>query len=214
MSEEAGLTPAARLARGVLCAVLAVFLAGASHAVAGGTVPVVTILMSLPLGALVCVILAGRQLSLPRVALGVGVSQVVFHFLFDFFAGMPSVMTSTMMVSAGHRHEGILATPLVPMVAGSASSTDGMDAGMIASHLVAGLATVALVRRGEYLWWSLVGIIEAVVSTIVRLIRLCPVTEESRRGFLEYAPYGLYELLQGDTRLRLRGPPARELSFS
>ncbi|BBE21345.1 hypothetical protein MN0502_02280 [Arthrobacter sp. MN05-02] len=56
------------------------------------------------------------------------------------------------------------------------------------------------------------GIIEAVVSTIVRLVRLCPVTE-SRRGFLEYAPYGLYELLQCDTRLRLRGPPARELSF-
>ncbi|BBE24647.1 hypothetical protein MN0502_35300 (plasmid) [Arthrobacter sp. MN05-02] len=52
------------------------------------------------------------------------------------------------------------------------------------------------------------------MSTIVRLIRLCPVTEESRRGFLEYAPYGLYELLQCDTRLRLRGPPpARELSF-
>ncbi|BBE21346.1 hypothetical protein MN0502_02290 [Arthrobacter sp. MN05-02] len=112
MSEEAGLTPAARLVRGVLCAVLAVFLAGASHAVAGGTVPVLAVLLSFPLGALVCVILAGRQLSLPRVALGVGVSQVVFHFLFNLFAGMPSVTTSMMMVGAGHRHEGILAASL------------------------------------------------------------------------------------------------------
>ncbi|BBE24646.1 hypothetical protein MN0502_35290 (plasmid) [Arthrobacter sp. MN05-02] len=145
MSEEAGLTPAARLVRGVLCAVLAVFLAGASHAVAGGTVPVLAVLLSFPLGALVCVILAGRQLSLPRVALGVGISQAVFHFLFDLFAAMPSVMTST-MVSAGHRHEGILATPLAPMVAGSASSTGGTDGAMITSHLIAGLVTVALVR--------------------------------------------------------------------
>jgi hypothetical protein len=213
MSEKAGLTPAARLVRGVLCAALAVFLAGSSHAIAGGTVPILAVLLSFPLGALICVILAGRQLSLPRVALGVGVSQAAFHLLFDLFAGMTAAAPS-MMVSAGHRHEGILATPLTPLVAGPASSAGGMDEGMIASHLVAGLVTVALVRRGEYLWWSLVGIIEAVVSTIVRLVRLCPVTEKSRRAFLEYAPYGLYELLQCDTRLRLRGPPARELSFS
>jgi hypothetical protein len=210
MPEKTGLTPAARLVRGVLCAALAIFLAGSSHALAGGVAPVLAVLLSFPLGALVCVVLAGRQLSLPRVVLGVGVSQVVFHILFDFFTAMPSAM----VVSAGHQHDEIPAIPLSPTASGTESSLGGADAGMIASHLIAGLLTVALVRHGENLWWSLVGIIDAAVMTIVRLVRLCPVAEENRRNFTEHGPYRLYELLHCDARLRLRGPPAQRLSFS
>ncbi|MBG6184984.1 hypothetical protein IWX65_002962 [Arthrobacter sp. CAN_A214] len=85
---------------------------------------------------------------------------------------------------------------------------------MTASHVVAGVVTVAIVRHGEQLRWSSMGTIEAAVTTIVRLIRLCQVPEERRRGFLEHASYGLGELLQRDIRLQLRGPPAQQFSCS
>jgi hypothetical protein len=210
MPGKVRLTPAARLVRGTLCAALAIFLAGSSHAVAGGTVPTPALLLAFPLSALACVILAGRQLSLPRVALGVGISQVVFHFLFNLFGALPS----TVVIHAGHQHDGIHALPLSLMTSGTGSPLGGMEVGMIASHLVAGLVTMALVRHGERLWWSLMGVLQAAVTTILCLVRLYPVSAGSRRGFIEYAPYGLHELLQCDTRLRLRGPPTQQLSFS
>lgn len=204
------MTPAARLARGISCAALATFLAGASHAVAGGVVPTSAILLALPLGSLVCVMLAGRQLSLLRVFMGVSVSQVIFHFLFTFFALMPANSSSR----AVHQHEGVLTASLPPMTPATDGLIGAMDVSMISSHLVAGVVTVALVRRGEQLWWSLIGIINAVVTHIVRLVRPCPVADERYRSANEHAPFGLYELLQGDTRLKLRGPPTLHFSFA
>lgn len=209
MLAKVGVTPAARLMRGILCAALAVFLAGASHAVAGGIVPVFAVLVSFPLGALVCVILAGRQLSLSRVVAGVAVSQVVFHFLFDLFAVIPS----SVVARAGHQHEFVSAPPLSPMMAGATTSFGDMDTAMVTSHLVAGLVTIALVRHGEHLWWSLVGAVRSSVTTILGLVRLYPVALEDRRSVVEYTPHGLQELLQSDSRRRLRGPPVRRVSI-
>lgn len=210
MSAKVGVTPAVRLVRGVVCAALATFLAGASHAVAGGMIPIHAVLLAFPLGSLVCVMLAGRQLSLFRVVVGVSASQVVFHLLFTFFAVMPVTVSS----QPGHEHEGMLTAALLPVAPGTGSSVGVMDTSMMSSHLVAGFVTVALVRQGEQLWWSLIGILDAVVTHVVRLVRLCPVTDERYRAADEHAPFGLYELLQGDTRLQLRGPPAVRVSLS
>lgn len=68
----------ARFVRGWFCAALATLLAAASHVLAGGNVPFLAVALSVSVGALVCVVLAGRRLTLPRAASGVAVSQLAF----------------------------------------------------------------------------------------------------------------------------------------
>lgn len=210
MSGDSGVKPAARLVRGMVCAALATFLAGASHAVAGGTVPLPAILLALPLGSLLCVMLAGRRLSRLRIVMGVSASQIIFHFLYAFFAMVPSAPAAL----TGHQHDGGFTSSLVPVPPATGSSMSAMDTSMVFSHLVAGVVTIVLVRHGEQLWWSLIGILAATVTHVVRLVRLCPVSRQLRRAVDVSAPFGLYELLHSDARLQLRGPPASHLSFS
>lgn len=222
MSGDSGVMPAARLVRGLVCAALATFLAGASHAVAGGAVPLPAILLAFPLGSLLCVLLAGRRLSRLRIVMGVSASQIIFHFLFAFFALAPSAPAAR----TGHQHDGGLTSSLLPVTAvtpgtpvtqdtyGAGGFMSAMDTSMVCSHLVAGIVTMALVRHGEQLWWSLIGILTAAVTHIVRLVRLCPVSDQRCRAVDAHAPFGLYELLQSNARLQLRGPPTPHLSSS
>lgn len=210
MSGDSGVMPAARLVRGMVCAALATFLAGASHAVVGGTAPLPAVLLALPLGSLLCVMLAGRRLSALRIVIGVSASQIIFHFLFAFFALVPSAPAAL----TGHQHDGGFTASLLPVTPATSSYVSAMDLSMVCSHLVAGVVTVVLVRHGEQLWWSLIGILAAAVTNIVRLVRLCPVSGQLRRAMDGRAPVGLYELLHSDARLQLRGPPAAHLSFS
>lgn len=200
--------PAARFVRGWLCAVLATFLAAASHGIAGGSTPYLAVLVSLALSGMVCVGLAGKQLSLPRILAGVALSQGVFHVLFEFLSTAPAA--STIPVFGGtahgeHSHDALL----LPMVGRSADTLAGMgtSSGMLVSHVVAGLLTAALVRHGEQLWWALLAAVGAVLTTITGLIRLLPVDDDARRDPARRAAFGLYELLHSDTRRRLRGPP-------
>ncbi|WP_235498718.1 hypothetical protein [Arthrobacter sp. Leaf234] len=202
--------PAARLMRGMACAAFATFLAGASHAVAGGTVPLPAILLALPLASLLCVMLAGQRLSPLRVVMGVSASQIIFHFLFAFFALVPSAPAAL----TGHQHDGAFTASPLPVTPATSSYMSAMDMSMVCSHLVAGVVTIVLVRHGEQLWWSLIGILAAAVTHIVRLVRLCPVSRQMRRAVDAHAPFGLYELLHSDARLQLRGPPAPHLSSS
>jgi hypothetical protein len=214
MPSEFVVTPAARLSRGVIVAALAIFFAGSSHSIAGGHVPLHAVLLSFPLGTLVCVGLSGRRLSLPLAAVGVGASQILFHSLFTLF----SVLPPSTALSSSHAHGAVPAVELSPVVSEVASGTtymvDGLDANMIASHIVAGIVTIALVRHGEHLWWSLIDILRAAVTSIARLVTLVPVTEMRRRAPGRPAPHGLYKLLHSDARLQLRGPPGRKLCFS
>ncbi|SDR80278.1 hypothetical protein SAMN04489752_0304 [Brevibacterium siliguriense] len=75
-----------RALRGTLAAVFATFVALTSHILGGGSFPTAMgIIVPLALSTFVCVLLAGRRLSLPRLTVSVGISQTLFHLLFSLF---------------------------------------------------------------------------------------------------------------------------------
>ncbi|GGF13162.1 hypothetical protein GCM10011399_03830 [Subtercola lobariae] len=78
----------ARVLRGLTAAFVAVFVAGFSHVVGGGEAPgTVGVALALAFSAVVCVALAGKTLSLVRLAIAVAFSQLAFHLLFSVGAG-------------------------------------------------------------------------------------------------------------------------------
>jgi hypothetical protein len=203
-------TPAARFVRGWFCAALATLLAAASHVLAGGTVPFLAAALSVSVGALVCVVLAGRRLTLARAASGVAVSQLAFHSLFEVFANTPGSSPAL----TPHQHEigasvASAATHIQPT-----TMTSGAEASMLLSHLVAGLLTVVIVRHGENVWWALLAILTATVTVVFRLVTLCPVGGAFPRTLASPAVAGLLKLLHCGTRLRLRGPPQPVLALA
>lgn len=206
MTADGGTTPAARLVRGWLCAAFATFLAGASHAAAGGSVPLAAAVLALAVSALVCVLLAGRRLGTSRIVVAVLVSQASFHALFEMFAAVPASAGNHL---GAHQHE--VAAPLLPS-ATTALAQSEMTLFMGLSHLCAAAVTVFLVQRGESLWWSLGGILTAGLVAIVRLVNPHPVADLRRPRPSAEPAAALYELLHRETRLKLRGPPGREPS--
>ncbi|MCU1481117.1 MAG: hypothetical protein JWQ19_1903 [Subtercola sp.] len=79
---------AARTLRGLTAAGVAVFVAALSHALGGGDAPGgIGVVLALAFSAVVCVALAGRTLSLVRLSLAVGFSQLAFHLLFSVGGG-------------------------------------------------------------------------------------------------------------------------------
>lgn len=75
-----------RALRGTLAASAATFVALTSHILGGGAFPTTMgLIVPLSLSILVCVALAGRRLSLPRLTVSVGTSQTLFHLLFSLF---------------------------------------------------------------------------------------------------------------------------------
>lgn len=75
-----------RALRGTLAAAFATFVALTSHILGGGSFPTAMgVIVPLALSILVCVLLSGRHLSLPRLTVSVGISQTLFHLLFSLF---------------------------------------------------------------------------------------------------------------------------------
>ncbi|MCS5715815.1 hypothetical protein NVV95_14785 [Herbiconiux sp. CPCC 205716] len=139
---------ATRAGRGLAAAAVALFLAALSHVAAGGGAPgVVGAALAAAFAAIVCVALAGRRLSLPRLAIAVPTSQFAFHLLFGVGAGSGSGLT----VATAHHHGRSFST-LVPDALQStlAAPTHSHDSGwMWASHAVAAVLTVLVLARGE-----------------------------------------------------------------
>ena len=86
-----------RALRGTLAAAFATFVALTSHILGGGSFPTAMgVIVPLALSTLVCVLLAGRQMSLPRLTVSVGISQTLFHLLFSLFTPHGSASSNTM----------------------------------------------------------------------------------------------------------------------
>lgn len=132
-----------RLVRAAAASTIATTLAAVSHTVAGGPAPHPLLVIAMacllvPLAAL----LIGPRVSRLRSAATVLVGQGLFHLTFQVL-GAP---TQTAAGSApAHTHHVDLAA-LGPAVIASAPSTL-----MLIAHLVAAIATVALLWRGESL---------------------------------------------------------------
>jgi hypothetical protein len=136
----------AGVARGWAVAVFSTFVAALSHTLAGATVPgALAVVVSLAFAGILCIGLAGRALSLWRVACSVVASQVIFHGLFSL--GAPGGMLASGVNSDGsiHGHLAVsLSEPVSPVHAAA-----GHDAVMPVSHLIAALVTIAAIRYGD-----------------------------------------------------------------
>ncbi len=121
---------------------MAIFVALAGHVTAGGAMPgPLGILVPWVLSFMVCVLLAGRRLSVTRLTLSVAVSQFLFHVLFVLGTITPTAS------AAPHVHGG----PLVLPDAAGVPAAVVADGGMWVGHVFAALITVAALHRGERL---------------------------------------------------------------
>lgn len=141
-----------RLLRAASASSAATLLAAVSHTVAGGAAPhpllvLAVAVLLLPLAAL----LIGARMSRTRVALTVLVSQAAFHMIFQLL-GAPTGL----QLALGHQH-GMLSL-------GAVSIAALPDIAMLTGHVLAAVATTALLWHGE----SLVRMIAGWVLALVR----------------------------------------------
>ena len=150
-------TRSARLARGWLVGVLATALAALSHAVAGGGTPSGLALgVGVVFGGMLGTLALSARPSLPRLVIAVGVSQIAFHAAF-------STLGEAAMTSGAHVH-GVM--PVLTPAAHAHVDTPLMWA----SHAVAGLLTLVLLRRAELALWRLLAEIARLVIAPFRTI--------------------------------------------
>ncbi|MGK2936411.1 MAG: hypothetical protein ACSLFR_01200 [Solirubrobacteraceae bacterium] len=180
---------AARAARGWIAAAFATFVAAFSHVAAGGNDPTAFgVIASLVLSGAACTLLAGRTLSLGRLAASVAVSQVLFHGLFSTL-GTPAAV--------GHSHE------TVPLDATTAAPhTD-----MLLAHLAAGLVTLVALRYGERAFWTLIELARLIVTRLVVAIAALDLSPRTPLTATP-APAPARDLAVLLSTMRYRGPPA------
>lgn len=144
--------------RGFAAASLATFAALAGHVTGGGQMPgSIGILIPWVLSFMVCVLLAGRKLSVIRLSLSVAISQFLFHVLFALGTIQPSGQ------AVGHVH----GAPLVLPAAIGMTEAVAADGLMWVGHLMAALVTVVVAYRGERMLLAL----RALAIQVARWVR-------------------------------------------
>lgn len=194
---------AARVARGLVVAGFATFVAALFHVAGGGAPPsALALTLSLMFSGLGCIALAGKRSRLWRSAVSVSLSQFLFHGLFmlspsGHFAGR-----------SGHVHAGthLVLVPVSPepMSAG----TDHSGAAMWLSHLVAGLVTLVALRYGERTLRAVCGIAALPLRRLMRLVALGSPSTPVRRVRVETVPSLLPSRVVLLGGFRHRGPPS------
>lgn len=183
-----------RVARGGAAAGFATLTAAVSHTLAGGIPPTMFgMLVSLFLGATVSTVLTGRTLSILRLGLSMGVSQVLFHALFSGL-GTPTIVN--------HEHTATTLSAIAP--------THDHGA-MWAAHVIAGVVTLVVFRFAERAYW---GLGERARRLITRLVgRLAPVAILRVRMLAPAFPLVPVLGARHVSPMRYRGPP-REVAVA
>ncbi|WP_284328033.1 hypothetical protein [Demequina litorisediminis] len=188
-----------RLARAFVAASVATGVALGSHVAGGGSAPgPAGVAVPLALSFAVCVQLAGRAASGWRIALGVAVSQALFHVLFVMGGG-----TVTMDAGA-HAHH---------LAAGSLTVADASHAAhggapMTLAHVVAAIVTTAALWRLDAALASAGRAIGHLLSRLATPISLTA-PHAPRRAASPASPAGDPLPLVLASGLGLRGPPLR-----
>jgi hypothetical protein len=140
----------------------ATLFAAASHAIGGGEVAPLALLVTVVLALPLCVALAGRLGSLWRLSLAVAASQFLYHWCFSALGS--SVPGSSALGSSAPGSSALGAVPagphaahlggLIPMprlatAAGAAEAFGAAEAAMWGAHAIAAVLTIALLHRGE-----------------------------------------------------------------
>ncbi|MEL7584488.1 hypothetical protein [Brevibacterium casei] len=204
-----------RARRGAAAAVFATFLALTSHILGGGSMPTLMgIAVPLALSALVCVLLAGRKLSLPRLSVSVGISQTLFHSLFSVFTpthtmtGPMTALDRQAMQHAGMGHDPGSAMASMPSMGGSGAMMHShASPQMMLMHVIAGIVTIAVIYWAEALPARLSEFARRVIDAIVPvLVTIRPLPERPRLtvAITVLAPHALTTLRSPVLR---RGPP-------
>lgn len=195
-------TRSARVARGLIAAGFATFVAALFHVAGGGLPPsAVALTLSLVFSGLGCIVLAGKRSALWRSASSVALSQFLFHALFSLspsahFAG-----------ATGHLHPGSHLT----MVTDGAAATPmpGISISgswMWLAHAAAALLTLAALRYGERVF---VAVSEFTAFSLRRLLTAVAVVDVPvAQARVETVPVILPDRTVVLGRLRHRGPPA------
>jgi hypothetical protein len=174
----------ARVVRGTLVAAFAVFVAMFSHVAAGGSAPGMPgLAIALAFGVMVSVAVAGRRLTLPRLAVSVGLSQVLLHALFSVGSGgsvlgaSGGVVGATMTSHGDHSGHSGMAALLASGDAGASTAGSGAvtamgmshaDGGMWLAHALAAVVTIAVLWRAERaIWGMLTAGAERLVAVLV-----------------------------------------------
>lgn len=195
------------LARGASAAAIATFAALFSHVVGGGAMPgPVGIGVPLLLSLMVCILLAGRRLSLVRLSVSVVVSQTLFHTL--FVLGTPLSGVTMQSMSAGHHHGHQMMQ--MPAVSEQTITLVHGDTVMWVSHLLGALVTVAFLYRGERAIHHLRAVAEQFVAWVrhrlTSPIQLPVLTAPARMRPAEVARWTVLSQIHTSTLSR-RGPP-------
>lgn len=205
-----------RLLRGWLGALTATGLAAASHALAGGGLPAVEVLVLLLVAsAAICTAFAGRGLSLARTTLAVLCSQAIYHLAFGLGhpAGGSNLHTPAMTTPgrAGHGTHGVTGVDSQMLISTATTTASGPvpteAAWMPVAHVVAALCTVLALRRGELAARAVAD--TAFLAAPLRVLRLKPAPVEVRVLLPDAVQVPGLPVLGVPLRALLRrGPPA------
>ncbi|KQM16013.1 hypothetical protein ASF83_08935 [Plantibacter sp. Leaf171] len=195
----------ARVARGTAAAAFATFAAALSHTIGGAAAPsAFVLLVGGTFAVLVCVLLAGRRITVPGIVASVLVSQLGYHALFTL---VPSTVSATVTSGGGsgagswHRHQ------VVELAAGGGITMHSHGAtAMWVAHLVAAVATITAILFAERATRA------ALAALTVRLlarraapVHLVPAPRRVQWVRVNERPRNLGVVL---LHLRHRGPPA------
>lgn len=173
-----------RLIRGIAAGAFATFVALFSHVAGGGQSPtLVGVGVPLLLAVFVCVVLGGTRLSLPRLAVSVGISQAAFHWIFDAAASsVPGAGRSAAEAAPldPHAHHHVGGVPADFAAALTAGGTPGgaidhvghSGTPMLLAHCVAAVATIAVLYRSEVVLRSLVSLVHMLSAALAPLCRM------------------------------------------
>lgn len=211
----------ARVARGLLASALAIFVAALFHVAGGGAAPgPVSLALSLAFAMLASIGLTARRLSLWRLTISVGLSQLLFHVLFSVGGGTATFSATTGAVGLSHLHAG---SHLVMSSASTASVHTDMGSfpttpAMWFSHAAAVLVTVIAVRFGERAFWGLfetarMGVARIVTQLAWPAVQVALALAPTPAAPGEAEPSRLRDLGLPLARLRHRGPPSALAAF-
>ncbi|BCT74823.1 hypothetical protein SCMU_06650 [Sinomonas cyclohexanicum] len=196
-----------RAARGLAAASVATLGALVPHLAGGGPVPgPVGWAVPWVLSVFVCTAIGGRRLSLWRLSLGIGASQLLFHAL--FVLGTTPAAASPLPAHHAHMAAEMSASDMPGI--GAMPGMVPTDPSMWIWHAVAAMVTIAAFHRGEVLLCGLQDLATRVAEwarTALVLILLVMVPANRPRLAAAARPVARLRPAPQRCPLQRRGPP-------
>lgn len=186
-----------RVTRGFLAALVSTLVAAGSHTLAGGDSPgTLALVLGIATAGIVCIALAGKKLSLPRLAAAVSISQYGFHSLFSSLGDFAVISTNTAHGHAAHAMS-------MPTDAPVHNTTAMMWAG----HAIAAVLTIAALGYGERAWLSLRAIAVRVIRSLIAAYSTPIATAAGKCSAAASRLFAPTFFDAHSSSLRYRGPP-------